>query len=380
MPARLYGNLGAEEWPTDRPSAARPERRAAVARTVGLWSMLFGRGCGFLEQELEPEWAASLGLRPDTAAWGWLDVDGGVPWLSTPAAERALASLDLAYEAPPAAVVRKVHDKAFAMAVARASRLMPKELDPLIDVLTADELAADDISARLWERAHGWPEWTAGTMLIKPRWGGSGRGFRSSSSPIRLSDMARRSGAVFEPFLHRGLDLSTQLHVGRKGDVTVLGTTRMRFGRLGGPAGNRGVIDRDSRIHAGTPYDREVAEAAVTVARAAAAEGFFGPCGVDAFTWSEQPGDDGCQHLRPVVELNARFTTGTVAVGLVERALAAGLVAPPGVWWLGLGSKPERREAAARAPGVTALVLGDRADAGLLCFARDEETLAQMSV
>ena len=39
----------------------------------------------------------------------------------------------------------------------------------------------------------------------------------------------------------------------------------------------------------------------------------MGVCGVDAFTWTHPR--DGTEKLRGVVELNARFTGGAVALG-----------------------------------------------------------------
>jgi hypothetical protein len=82
--------------------------------------------------------------------------------------------------------------------------------------------------------------------------------------------------------------------------------------------GHRGEIDSRGRIFSGHAVEEELRESTAQVAVAAAARGFFGPCGVDAFVFR---GPDGEAVLRPVVELNARFTTGTVTAGLIRRAL-----------------------------------------------------------
>jgi hypothetical protein len=70
-------------------------------------------------------------------------------------------------------------------------------------------------------------------------------------------------------------------------------------------------------VSSGSAHDEALREAAVAVAQAALAEGFSGPCGVDAFAFFAGDG----QELRAVVEFNARFTTGTIACGLLRRAL-----------------------------------------------------------
>jgi hypothetical protein len=67
--------------------------------------------------------------------------------------------------------------------------------------------------------------------------------------------------------------------------------------------------------------DAELRAAALTIARAAAAAGYWGPCGVDAFAYRDP--ESGGESLRPVVELNARFTLGSVALGQARRALSA---------------------------------------------------------
>ena len=54
--------------------------------------------------------------------------------------------------------------------------------------------------------------------------------------------------------------------------------------------------------------------------------GFYGICGLDAFAFRSS---GGAEVLRPVVEFNARFTVGTISIGLVERALRCGVVRPP---------------------------------------------------
>jgi hypothetical protein len=69
-------------------------------------------------------------------------------------------------------------------------------------------------------------------------------------------------------------------------------------------------------VTSGAGFDDALIAAASEIARAAHAAGYYGPCGVDAFTFRR----DGEKILRPIVELNARFTTGTVAIGLLRRA------------------------------------------------------------
>jgi hypothetical protein len=76
----------------------------------------------------------------------------------------------------------------------------------------------------------------------------------------------------------------------------------------------------------------------MSIGEAAAQQGFFGIAGVDAFLFR---GPAGQPTLRAVVELNARFTTGTVALGLVRRLEASGRMKARRSWALRLKAPPK---------------------------------------
>jgi hypothetical protein len=99
----------------------------------------------------------------------------------------------------------------------------------------------------------------------------------------------------------------------------LLGTTELLVEGSGLYRGHRGSIDSRGRVASGSRYDEALREAAVAVAQAAAAAGYHGPCGVDAFVFEAEPGRI---ELRSIVEFNARFTLGIIAIGLLRRALA----------------------------------------------------------
>ena len=65
-------------------------------------------------------------------------------------------------------------------------------------------------------------------------------------------------------------------------------------------------------------FEEELREAAVCLAGQAAAHGYRGPCGIDAFSFR---GPQERLELRPLVEFNARFTMGSVALGILRRVL-----------------------------------------------------------
>jgi hypothetical protein len=239
--------------------------------------------------------------------------DGLVAWINTADAAAAAARRGLAVWGAPVDVVRRVHDKGFAMSTALALGLLDDDLASTITVFDPDELTVEAIEAALAR----WPAWARAAATLKPRWGTSGRG----RVPVRnavlderthngLAGLRARGGAVLEPWLTRVDDLSSQWFVGPGGEVRLLGCTKMLTRPSGVWLGCDFVVDDDGG-GSGTPWDAALIAGARPLVEAAGAAGFMGFCGVDALTWRHQ----GTVRLRSVVELNARFTGGTAALG-----------------------------------------------------------------
>lgn len=363
---RLIANLGGEEGggTGDLPPAAQ-----CVA---ALWRALF-----------------------DDPPYPWLRHEPGaaVAWWSGPEAAAEAAAAGCVLASPDPACVRTVHDKAFAHEAASRERLVPRALADCVTVLGPDLLRASDAVARVEAALGAWPQWARRRFTAKPRLGSSGRG-RAAGEDGRVdaalagafARLAARGGAVLEPWLERTVDLSTQLHLAEDGGVTLLGSLTQLTTPAGVVLGHRGLIDSRGRVSSGTPWEEAAREAAALVSVAAAARGYFGPCGVDAFAFlAPAGGPDGATNevemLRPVVEFNARFTTGIVVLGHLRRHLAwikreLGLV--PGehrAFLLRYDDEAARgRDAAPVSEGVTALPLAPPTDT-TLWLARDPAAL-----
>jgi hypothetical protein len=306
-----------------------------------------------------------------------------VAWLNDEGAERAARAAGRGLWGATPDCVRRVHDKAFAHAVAEREGLLPARLRGAIQVLDAAALQPDAAGMAAVEAAlASLPEWAALDFTLKPRLGSSGRGRVAGAHAIAdtpairgaLARLAARGGALLEPWLDRIEDLSAQLFVASDGALRMLGTTRVIVTRAGLYRGQRGLVDSKGRVVSGSEHDETLREAAVLAAQAAAGEGFRGACGIDAFSFR---GPEGVV-LRPLLEINARFTAGTIAVGLVRRQLDAlvrhfapgpeqrlafyfGLTPPPGGW-------PESRAE------VLSVALGTRG-AGLVFGSSEPELL-----
>jgi hypothetical protein len=320
----LFPNVGGEE-------RSRGEPPPAVGSVARLWRLLFAPGARWLGEAAPPdsEWPSALGAAPDDAAFPWLRAEGeAFAWYNSEAAARAAEAAGVRLAGPTPDTVREVHDKAFAHRVSREERLVPRALRGLVALLDASELErADEAVERIQGVLNAWPDWTRGAYTLKPRLGSSGRGRvagcdgRVDTPELRgaLPRLARQGGALLEPWLRRRGDYSVQLFVAPDGAVTLLGTLTQAVSDSGVYRGHRGALDYKARVVSESKHEDALLEAALCLVRVAHARGFHGPCGVDAFSFE---GPDGIE-LRPVVEFNARFTTGTVLLGLLRRAREA---------------------------------------------------------
>jgi len=326
---RLLPNLGAEEGSDWRRHLHEPR----VAAAACLWRLLFPFSTPFVGVPDAPsDWPERLDVGRDEPAFAWLSgMSGCVPWLSNHDAQRAAADAGLAIAGPDPEVVERVHDKAFALRAADAAGLVPAELRGTAHVLEPADLEdATRALARIRTAVEAWPAFTSGRFTLKPRDGTSGRGrFDSRDGRVdearlraALPRLAARRGAILEPWLDRTQDFSVQVHVGARGAL-ILGSLRMRVAASGAYVGHRGEIDARGDASSGSPFDAALREAATGVAQAAMRAGFRGPASVDAFAFRIESAAGPQEILRPVVELNARFTMGTVALGLLRRARAA---------------------------------------------------------
>jgi hypothetical protein len=323
-PAALLANLGAEEGGDWRARhRARPLRAAAT-----LWTLLFARGVVRLDAASPEPWPDWLRAEADRPALDVLEMQGDalVAWLSTPEAAALAEQHGWRLAGAPPEVVARVHDKAFGLEAARELGLLDGQLAACVRVLPPLDAAA--LTARAECEVAGWPEPWRASFTLKPRMGTSGRGrIRGTQGRLdraalaRLDRAALTHGFVLEPWLERRADVSTQLWIDAAGEVCVLGQTGLEVT----PGGRCSAFHE---LRPGDTFDgldptalHALRTAALAVAERAACAGYRGACGVDALSFIDV---DGALRLRPLVELNARFGMGWVALGLFARARRQG--------------------------------------------------------
>ncbi|MEM7408835.1 MAG: hypothetical protein AAF430_01200 [Myxococcota bacterium] len=313
--AVLHPNVGGEE-------PGGPDVPAARAMAQ-LWRLAFGNAAGWPD-DTPAAWPDTWGPFPSEPAFDWQREDGLWAWWNDAESCARADATSLPLIGADPAVVARVHDKGFAVACCERERLFPRPLRSRVHVFAPE--AWDDVdrfAAALWEHIAEWPGAWRDTATLKPRIGTSGRGrvrIDTEGSWLgALPRLAARGGAVLEPWLPRRDDYSVQLHIARDGTLTLLGVLTLAVSEAGVYLGHRGELDHRGRVTTGTGVEDALLGAAMEVAQAAHGEGYWGPCSVDAFSFDHE----GEVVLRPVVEFNARFTTGTVLLALLRRARAA---------------------------------------------------------
>ena len=335
----ILPNLAAEEGLDWRAYPSAPHARVAVR----LLALLFSKsarivhpegGGAWRSESAAAEWPSALGAPPDHAVLPWLDTSpDAFAWIHTRSLADSLArglpgQPRVALAGPDLDCVHALHDKAFALEASRSLGLHPPDLDPLLLVLSPEDLGRpDEALARLTHALDAWPAWTGRRFTLKPRFGSSGRGRVGGEGQVdtpavrgALARLARRGGAVFEPWLARSRDLSVVLHLpSANAEPSILASFEMLTTRSGVFRGHCGKLDVEGSVWSGDPEDDCLRAGAAEIARMASDRGFFGACGVDAFRY--RTGDGEREAWRGAVEFNARPTMGLVTYGLLRRAL-----------------------------------------------------------
>lgn len=168
-----------------------------------------------------------------------------------------------------------------------------------------------------------------GNIIIKGTHASSGReqlrlrdthtSFRDAQAPEKL--LAANGALVVEPLLDRVLDFSIHLDILSPGRIKFLGTTRFATNDYGKYLGSfigkmdQGLPSSLSRglYQGGASGLKQILRlSAEAVAETLAPSRYTGPVGIDALLYRSETG----LRLKPIVEINPRYTMGRVALAL----------------------------------------------------------------
>lgn len=214
--------------------------------------------------------------------------------------------------APPQSAVRRANSR-------RLSATLEHEWNVglpgacVVDSLSSLHEASRSLSARPW--------------VIKAEFSMSarerilGRGEPSPQSLRWIASRLRTEGVLFfEPWVERLSEAGLQFEVSAKGKPRFLGLTPLLCDLSGQYRGSRFTWTSDDERTFASAIDT-----GLRVAERLQAIGYFGPLGIDAMRYRDTEGNE---HLRPVQDLNARWTMGRLSLGF-RRLLQPG---ETGVW------------------------------------------------
>lgn len=233
------------------------------------------------------------------------------PWGWTPSVVAMGERIGSIVDGPPIDVVRRVSSKLF-------SHELERELGVGIDrssVVDSMESLADALAVACPGADDKWVVKSPFGFAARERVLGRGPKADDRSGTWAARRFAAGERLIVEPWLDVVREYGVPIVVSADGDVDVVGFSNLQTNRAGVATG----------YWIGRPIApgivAELTRVAILVGRRLAAAGYTGPAGIDALKHAGG--------LRPLVEINARWTMGHVAVA-VGRILPSGSFFRPG--------------------------------------------------
>jgi hypothetical protein len=232
------------------------------------------------------------------------------PWGWTPSALRVGEDAGASVEPLPFEVVARVNSKLWSHALEVE---LGVALEGAAAVSTLEEL--DVAARRACPRAGDkWVVKSPYGFAARERVLGRGSAVEGAQAAWASKRLARGETLIFQPWLEVSREYGVVAEIARDGSHTILGVSDLQTNGAG--TGTGYVLGRRP-----TPARMsELESIASEVCRRLYAEGYHGPVGVDAV--------EHARGMHPLLEVNARYTMGFIAVA-VERAMKP---AAPVVW------------------------------------------------
>jgi len=237
------------------------------------------------------------------------DVPRGVeciPWGWTDDIRRLCDKHGWLRNAPPDEAVRAANSRRFSAALERAW-------------LCGLDFSGEAISLQEIERLIALHD-PASRWVVKAEFGMSGRerilgcGVPTEADRNWIEKRLSSDGVVFfEPWVERLDEVGIQIDVPREGDPQLIAVVPMLVDERGQYAGSWFTPREDQPRTSSTPPWRDATDVALRAAKQMQQLGYFGPLGIDAIRYRTA---DGFIRLRPLQDINARWTMGRLSVGL----------------------------------------------------------------
>ena len=160
-------------------------------------------------------------------------------------------------------------------------------------------------------------------MSARERILGRGRAIEADKNWVGRRLKQQRS-VFFEPWVERVDEVGIQIEIPNDGPPRLIGVSPMIVDERGQYAGSW-FAGYESRPLAQHPLWHDAISTALRAATHLQSQGYFGPVGIDAMLYRDT---DGSLRIRPLQDINARWTMGRLSLGL-QRLIGQG---QRGVW------------------------------------------------
>ena len=324
----FYGNFDFEHRLADpryEPSAALRRLNAELATS---WLAVAEDGDWiWTPLSIEPDFfleATRKGLPSIVPATSLSDVPRDVelvPWGWSAEVRKLAIQFGWSTDAPPENAVRQANSRATSNELEQRGKF---RLDGSRKIESPDEL--DDAIRMTHDSGSRWVIKAEFGMSARERILGKGSATETDKNWVRRR--LNQHGAVFfEPWVERIDEVGIQIEIPKHEPPKLLGISPMLVDERGQYAGS-GFAGHESRFIANHELWQDAISTALSAATHLKSLGYFGPLGIDAMLYRDI---DGELRIRPLQDINARWTMGRLSLGL-RRLIRTGDL---GIWFHG---------------------------------------------
>jgi len=229
-----------------------------------------------------------------------------IPWGWSKTVTQIAESRGFQIEAPERRAVQTVNARSFSFQLEQEWGLtLPgcRQVESLVEL----ESALNDLPNLQGTPEIEWVVKANFSMSARERMRGQGPQLTSQIRGWAEKRLSQGQPLFLEPWVKRTAEAGLQFEIPREGDPQLIGISPLLSDERGQYRGSRIAVDQKT-----CQAWQSAIEVGQRVASKAQQAGYFGPLGIDAMLFADEQGEI---QIRPIQDVNARYTMGRVALG-----------------------------------------------------------------